>query len=80
MVSEQGFGLEPNLAAKLQQALQNYEQQQSLASQPAILLVSASLRQSLARLVRHTVPQLHVLSYQEIPDEKQIKIVGTIGK
>jgi len=34
----------------------------------------------LARFVRHTIPALHVLSYNEIPNDKQIKIVATVGQ
>jgi len=33
----------------------------------------------LARMVRHSIPGLHVLSYNEVPDDKQIKVVATIG-
>jgi len=44
------------------------------------LLTSGVLRSTLAKFVKHTIPSLHVLSYQEIPDDKQIKIISSIGQ
>jgi flagellar biosynthesis protein FlhA len=42
--------------------------------------VSAALRAVMARFIRHTIPAMHVLSYDEIPDNRQIKIVANIGR
>ncbi len=75
-----GIGLEPGLAERMHSALVQSVQRQELAGQPAILLVPMSLRLSLARLVRHSITALHVLAYNEIPDNKQIRIVATVGK
>ncbi len=75
-----GGGVEPGLAERLHSALQESAQKQELAGQPAILLVSAALRTMLARFVRHTIPGLNVLSYNEIPTDKQIKIIATVGQ
>ena len=75
-----GGGVEPGLAERLHSALQESAQKQELAGQPAILLVSAALRTMLARFVRHTIPSLNVLSYNEIPTDKQIKIIATVGQ
>jgi len=33
-----------------------------------------------ARFVRHTISSLRVLAYSEIPDNKRIQVVATIGK
>jgi len=75
-----GGGVEPGLAERLHTTLQESAQKQELAGQPAILLVSAALRTMLARFVRHTISNLNVLSYNEIPTDKQIKIVATVGQ
>ncbi len=79
MAAENGIGLEPSLAEKIHRALTTYEQQQNMTGDSAVVLVSPQIRHLLTRLVRHSIPGLHVLSYQEIPDDKQIKIVGSIG-
>ena len=51
-----------------------------MEGQPAILLTSGLLRTTLARFVKNTIPGLRVLSYQEIPDDKQIKIISAVGQ
>lgn len=78
-VTQNGMGLEPSLAGRLQQSLTKFGQEQSTKGEPAVLLVSPQVRQFLARLLRYSVPDLTILSYQEIPDDKQIKILGTVG-
>ncbi|MCF6325182.1 MAG: flagellar biosynthesis protein FlhA [Gammaproteobacteria bacterium] len=75
-----GGGLEPGLAEKIHQSLLESVQRQEMAGQPAVLVVSAPLRPMLAKFVRNTIPSLHVLSYNEMPDNRQIKIVSNIGK
>ncbi|WP_163833153.1 flagellar biosynthesis protein FlhA [Spartinivicinus ruber] len=72
--------LEPGMAEKLQQSLAEACQRQELAGKPAILLVAAPIRPFLARFARFGVPNLHVLSYQEVPDNKQVTIEATVGQ
>lgn len=77
---EDGAGIEPGLAEKLQQSLSEAVQQQELAGEPSVLLTSGMLRPVLSRFTKNAISGLHVLSYQEIPDDKQIKIVSAIGQ
>lgn len=76
----EGVGLEPGLAERMHRALADAAKRLELSGQTAVLLVPAGLRTLLARFVRHTIPGLHVLSYDEIPDNKQIKMVATVGQ
>ena len=78
-ISEGGAGIEPGLAERMHQSLAESAQRQESAGQPAILLVTPVIRSWLARLVRHSIPMLQVLAYNEIPDNKQIKVVANIG-
>lgn len=73
-------GVEPGLAERLFSALQDSVQKQESQGHSAVLLVSGLIRTMLARFVRHTIPNLHVLSYNEIPSDKQIRIVATVGQ
>ncbi|MFO8024580.1 flagellar biosynthesis protein FlhA [Thiohalophilus sp.] len=73
-------GVEPGLAERLHQALSETAQKQEIAGEPAVLLVSGAIRTMLARFVRHSIPALQVLSYNEIPSDKQIRIVATVGQ
>ena len=74
-----GLGLEPGLAENMFASLGEASRRQEMNAQPAVLLVSAVIRSVLARLIRGSIPSLKVLSYNEIPDDKQIKIVATVG-
>jgi flagellar biosynthesis protein FlhA len=75
-----GAGIEPGLAERIQQSLKESTSQQELSGEPAILLTSGILRAVMARFVKYTIPGLRVLSYQEIPDDKQIRIVSVVGQ
>ncbi|MGB3725106.1 MAG: FHIPEP family type III secretion protein, partial [Glaciecola sp.] len=77
---DDGAGIEPGLAEKLQQSLSEASEQQELAGEPSVLLTSGMLRPVLSRFLKQAVAGLHVLSYQEIPDDKQIKIVSSVGQ
>ncbi|MCS0292703.1 flagellar biosynthesis protein FlhA [Vibrio alginolyticus] len=72
-------GIEPGLAERLQSSLSQATQEQELKGEPAVLLTSGVLRSTLAKFVKNTIPNLRVLSYQEIPDEKRIRIVQAVG-
>ena len=78
--SEGGAGFEPGLADQMHRALAERAQQQEMQGKPAVLLVAPPIRQWLSRLVRHSIPALHVLAYNEVPDNKQIKVVSTVGQ
>lgn len=74
-----GIGIEPGLADRLQKSLLESSDEQEMKGEPSILLTSGVLRSTLSRFARNTIPALRVLSYQEIPDDKQIKIISVIG-
>ncbi|WP_455385734.1 flagellar biosynthesis protein FlhA [Acidihalobacter prosperus] len=74
-----GLALEPGLAERLQQAVGEAAQRQELAGEPAVLVVSPDLRPWLARWLRPAVRGLHVLAFTEIPDNKRLRIVATVG-
>ncbi len=74
-----GAGIEPGLAERLQQSISESARNQELEGQPAVLLTSGMLRPVLSRFLKNTITSLHVLSYQEIPDDKQIKIISAVG-
>ncbi|GAB4392640.1 MAG: flagellar biosynthesis protein FlhA [Gammaproteobacteria bacterium] len=77
--SKEAAGFEPGLAERLQRSLREIVQRQEVAGQPSVLLVPANLRRMLSRFVRHSIPGLYVLAFPEIPDNKQIRIIGTVG-
>ncbi len=73
-------GIEPGLAERLHQSLREASEQQEQKGQASILLVAPQIRSWLARMVRHSIRGLHVLSYNEVPDNKEIKVVASVGQ
>lgn len=72
--------LEPGIAERLHKALQDTAQKQELVGQSAVLLVPDALRVMLARFVRHGIPNLRVLAFGEIPDDRKLKVIATVGR
>ncbi len=77
---EEGFLLEPGMAEKLQRSLVETAQRQETLGKPVVLLVAGPIRAMLSRFARLAVPSMYVLSYQEVPDNKQVTIVATVGQ
>jgi flagellar biosynthesis protein FlhA len=79
MDQESSMTIEPKLAESLQKSLVSAAQKQEMGGDPAVLLVAAPLRPMLSRFARYTIDGLKVLSYQEVPDNKQVTVVASVG-
>jgi flagellar biosynthesis protein FlhA len=73
-------GLEPGLAERMQRRLAEAAQRQEMTGEPAVLLVPPQLRQTLARFMRSIVPNMHVLAWNEIPDNRKVRLVTAVGR
>jgi len=76
---QQSMGLEPGLAEQMLQQINDGVIQMENQGKPAVLLVASTIRLWLASLVKSNNKGLHVLAYDEIPAEKRIRVVGTVG-
>ena len=74
-----GTGIEPGLADTIAQQAANAAAQQEQMGLSPVLLVPAPLRVLLSRFLRRAVPQLKVLSHNEIPETKTIKVTSLVG-
>jgi flagellar biosynthesis protein FlhA len=74
-----GTGIEPGLADTIAQQAANAAQQQEQMGHTPVLLVPAPLRVLLSRFLRRAVPQLKVLSHNEIPETKTIRVTSLVG-
>ena len=73
------LGLEPGLADRvLQQTAEATELSEEQGHAP-ILLVSANIRVLLSKFLRRSIPQLNVISHNEMPDNRSIKVDFVIG-
>ena len=72
-------GIEPGLAetllAEATQAVREHEE----LGLSAILLVPERIRWLLSRFLRRSVPALHVLSHNEVPENRNLKVTIVIG-
>jgi flagellar biosynthesis protein FlhA len=73
-------GLEPGLADRLQRGLQEAALRQERGGEPAVLLTPPALRAALARFFRVSVPGLHVLAWNELPDNRKVRMVTAVGQ
>ncbi|OOG26202.1 flagellar biosynthesis protein FlhA [Thioalkalivibrio denitrificans] len=75
-----GLGIEPGLAERLQKSISEAAQRQEMAGEPAVLVVSPDIRAWMSRWLRSAIRGLTVLAYTEIPDNKRIRVVATVGR
>lgn len=72
--------LEPGLAERLASRLVESAQRQEAAGEAAVLMVAPALRATLARFARASVPGLHVLAWNEIPDNRRVRMIAAVGR
>jgi flagellar biosynthesis protein FlhA len=71
--------IEPKLAEKLNKSLIKAANKLEAAGFAQVLLTAAPIRSMLAKFTRFSLPELHVLGYNEIPDNKEISIQASVG-
>ena len=78
-VSLDSFPVDPNILTQLQSTLPVVLEQLKAQNLTPVLLVTPQLRPLIARYSRLFAAGLHVLSYNEVPDEVDLRIVGTVS-
>jgi flagellar biosynthesis protein FlhA len=73
------YPIDPQLLSQLQLNMPVAREQMKQQHTPPLLLVLPQIRPLLARYARLFAPGLHVLSYNEIPENREVSIVGTVG-
>lgn len=76
---DEGAFIEPMLADKLQQSIVEAAKKQELVGKALVLLVAAQLRPMLAKFVRMFIPDMHVLAFTEVPENKRLTIDASIS-
>ena len=77
--AEHSAYIEPGLADKLQQSILAAAKSQEAVGKPLVLLVAAPIRLMMAQFAHMFVPDLHVLAFTEVPDNKQLTIDASIS-
>jgi flagellar biosynthesis protein FlhA len=78
--STHGSAFEPGLAETLLNLTKQASQKQIDQGITPVLVVSSILRLSLARFLKRHVPNLYVLSHDELRDSKGIRVTSVIGR
>jgi len=79
MNGNSGTAIEPGMAETLSKQTESSAKQQEQMGMTPVLLVAAPLRASLSKFLRRVVPLLRVLSHDELPDSKTIRVTSIIG-
>ena len=78
-VALDNYPIDPHLLSQLQINMPVAREQMKQQATPPLLLVLPQIRPLLARYARLFAPGLHVLSYNEIPENREVSIIGTVG-
>jgi flagellar biosynthesis protein FlhA len=78
-VALDNYPIDPNLLSQLQSNMPMAREQMKQQATPPLLLVIPQIRPLLARYARLFAPGLHVLSYNEIPEQRDVSVIGTLG-
>jgi flagellar biosynthesis protein FlhA len=73
------YPIDPQLLSQLQLNMPVAREQMKQQQTPPLLLVLPQVRPLLARYARLFAPGLNVLSYNEIPENREVAIIGTVG-
>jgi flagellar biosynthesis protein FlhA len=74
-----GAAIEPGLAETLSRQAERAAFSQEQMGMSPVLLVAAPLRVALSKFLRRAIPRLRVLSHEELPDTKTIRVTNLIG-
>lgn len=74
-----GTAIEPSLAENLANQAEAAAYHQEQMGLSPVLLVAAPLREALSKFLRRAIPRLRVLSHEELPDTRTIKVTNLIG-
>ena len=78
-VALDSFPVDPQLLSQLQQHMPLVKEQLQQQGHPPVLVVMPQLRPLLARYAASFAKGLRVLSYNEIPEELRVEVIGTLG-
>ncbi|AMO80225.1 MAG: flagellar biosynthesis protein FlhA [Hafnia sp.] len=78
-VALDSFPVDPNILSQLQNTMPMIHEQMKAKGYAPILLVAPQLRPILSRYARLFAAGLQVLSYNEVPDDSDLSIVGTLA-
>lgn len=77
--ADAAYPIEPGLAQRILTALEDASRPLMLEQRNYALVTSPAARKPLANLLRPRFPDTPVLSFRELPDDKPVEVIATIG-
>jgi flagellar biosynthesis protein FlhA len=77
--SGENSSIEPGIAKTLANEANEAAKEQERNGHSPVLLVASPLRATLAKFLKRVTPNLRVLSHEELPDSKTIRVANLIG-
>ncbi len=74
-----GLILEANLIQKIVTAINDVIEKLQSENRKAVMITAPVIRRDLSHMLRQHIPNLDVLSFTELPDNKKIEVVANIG-
>jgi flagellar biosynthesis protein FlhA len=74
-----GLILEANLIQKIVTAINDVIEKLQNENRKAVMITAPVIRRDLSHMLRQHIPNLDVLSFTELPDNKKIEVVANIG-
>lgn len=71
--------LEGSLAEQLMRAINNSSEKLSAEGRPAIMVVAPQIRRVFSDFVRSHIPDMIILSFTELPENRRVEVYSTIG-
>ena len=76
----EGILIDPELAKQMISSLVEVGEKFTMDGQPLVIVTSPIIRKDIAILLRQHIDDLVVLSFTELPENKKVKVVSTIGE
>ena len=76
----EGLLIDPSLAKQMIQSIMEINEKMSAEGRALVIVTSPIIRKDLSILLRQHIDDIVVLSFTELPENKKVKVVATIGE
>ena len=76
---DEGLILEGTLAQQLMRSINETSEKLSAEGRPSIMVVAPQIRRLFSDFVRSHVPEIIILSFTELPENRRVEVYATIG-
>ena len=78
--SSEGLLMDPVLAKQIIQSIMDINEKMSAENKTAVVVTSPVIRKDISILLRQHIEDIVVLAFTELPENKKIKVIATIGE